>query len=176
MKQVFTLTAVAAVAAGLCLAQMPGHDCHEGGPRTEKREIRMIKGGDGPGMGMGMRGEWWENPEVVKGLGLSDKQAKDIDALAMQHRKEMIKAGADLKIKRMELHGMIGDNAKDAEIKAKAREVSQLKQRLHDARIDHLLSVRKVLTAEQQAKLKEMKGSMRGHRGRAGCHGGGDCR
>ncbi|MCU0607485.1 MAG: Spy/CpxP family protein refolding chaperone [Candidatus Edwardsbacteria bacterium] len=175
MKQVFTLIAVTAVAAGLALAQMPGHDCQEGGKRIEKREVRMIKG-DGPGMGMGMRGQWWENPEVCKELALTDKQAGDIDALAMQHRKEMIKSGADLKIKQLELHDMIGENAKDAEIKAKAKEVFQLKQKLHDARLDHMLAVRRVLTGEQQAKLKAMKGRLHGHRGMMmDCKGDGDC-
>lgn len=178
MKQVLTLMAVTAVAAGLALAQCPMGGQGEGpmgGQRIEKREVRMIKG-DGPGMGMGMRGQWWENPEVCKELALTDKQSGDIDALALQHRKEMIKSGADLKIKQMELQDLIGENAKDAEIKAKAKEVFQLKQKLHDARIDHMLAVRRILTGEQQAKLKALKGAMRGHRGMMMDCQGGDCR
>lgn len=176
MKKVFTLMAVTAVAAALALAQCPMGGQGEGpmgGQRIEKREVRMIKG-NGPGMGMG--GQWWENPEVCKDLALTDKQSNDIDALATQHRKEMIKAGADLKIKQMELHDMIGENAKDAEIRAKAKEVFQLKQKLHDARLDHMLAVRRILSDEQQAKLKAMKGMLRGHRGMMmDCQGGGGC-
>ncbi len=101
----------------------------------------------------------------TKELGLTDKQAGDIDALATQHRKEMIKTGADLKIKQMELADLIGENAKDADIKAKAKEAFQLRQKMHDARLDHMLSVRRMLSEEQQAKLKAMKGKLRGHRG-----------
>ena len=175
MKQVFTLMALLAVAAGLALAQMPGHDCHEGGQRIEKREVRMMGGGDGPGMGMGMRGQWWENPEVVKELGLTDKQSDDIDALSTKNRKEMIKTGADLKIKQMEMMDLVGDNAKDSEIKAKSKEVFQLREKMHDAKIEHMLAIRKILTEEQQAKLKAMKGKMRAHRNMMMDCPGGDC-
>jgi Spy/CpxP family protein refolding chaperone len=182
MKQVFTMMSVLAVAAGLALAQCPqmggaGGQCDGtmGGQKIEKREVRMIRGGDGPGMGMGMRGQWWENPEVVKELGLTDKQSGDIDNLATKQRKDMIKAGADLKIKQMELMDLIGDNAKDNEIKAKSKEVFQLREKMHDAMIEHLLAVRKLLTEEQQAKLKALKGKMRAHRGMMMDCPGGDC-
>lgn len=185
MKQVLTLIAALAVAAGLALAQCPQmggpggqNDGPMGGQRIEKREVCMIKGGDGPGMGMGMgmRGQWWENPGVVKELGLTDKQSDDIDALSMRHRKDMIKAGADLKIKQMEMMDLIGDNAKDNDIRAKSKEVFQLRQKMHDAKIEQMLAIRKILTEEQQAKLKAMKGKMRGHRGMMMDCPGGDCR
>lgn len=143
--------------------------CHEPGspgPKVEKeiRIQRMERGdhdcpmmaGRGHGYGMG-RGQWWENPLVVKELGLSEAQSKQIDDLALKHRKAVVKLEADIKIAEMDFGNLIEDNGSETEIRKKAKELSQLREKMQELRIDHLLAMRKVLTAEQQKKLKELR-------------------
>jgi Spy/CpxP family protein refolding chaperone len=113
--------------------------------------------------GMG-HGQWWENPMVVKELGLSDKQAEQIDQLSLTHRKNVIKLEADLKIAEIEFRDMMEGEPSEADVRKKAKTLSQLREKLQDLRIDHMLAVRKVLTPEQQKKLQDMKPGRQQHR------------
>jgi Spy/CpxP family protein refolding chaperone len=133
-----------------------------GGQMMERKEVRIMKGEGGRGMGMG-RGQWWENPETVKELGLTSEQAEKIDQLSLKHRKEMVKLQAELKIVRMDLQNLIEDNASDADIRKKSNEVKLLNDKEHEARTEHMLEVRRVLSAEQQKKLKNLHRNMRRH-------------
>jgi Spy/CpxP family protein refolding chaperone len=110
--------------------------------------------------GMG-QGQWWENPMVIKELGLTDKQTEQIDGLSLNHRKAVIKLEADLKIAEIEFRDMMEGNPSEADVRKKAKALSQLKEKLQDLRLDHMLAVRKVLTPEQQKKLQDMKRGMR---------------
>ena len=156
MKKTLILAILLTMAAGLALAQCP--DCAQGqgmqGKVIEKREMRMQ---GGPGMrGKGME-PWWKNPETVKALALTDKQVSDIDDLTTKHQKDMVKLDADLKIMRIDMRQLIENNAADKDIRDKSKQVSQLKQKMHDAMLEHMLDLRRVLTADQQKKLKELK-------------------
>ncbi len=168
MKKTSMLVALLAAAAGLALAQCPpGAQCPSGtkchgmqGQVIEKREIRMQgEPGEMRGQGMGMRGQWWKDAETVKALALSDKQQKDIEDLTVKHHKEMIKLDADLKILRVDMHQLIEDNGSDSDIRAQAKKVSQLKQKMSDAMLDHMLDLRRILTPDQQKKLQEVRKS-----------------
>ena len=162
MKKILTLAVVLLMAAGLAWAQCPmgqgkGGES-KGGAMMEQGGMR---GGEAQGMG---RGQWWENPEVAKNLGLTADQTEKIDQLALKHRKEMVKLQADLKIARMELQDLIENTASDTDIRKKANELKLLNNKEHDGMIEHMLEVRKVLTPEQQKKLKAEKMGMRQHK------------
>ncbi|MBI5805610.1 Spy/CpxP family protein refolding chaperone [candidate division TA06 bacterium] len=169
MKKTLTLAAVLLITAGVALAQCPMGQGEPGGQRIERREIKIMDG-DGPrGMGMG-RGQWWENPEIAKNLGLTAEQTEKIDQLALKHRKDMVKLEADMKIARMEYQDILEGNATDSEIRKKSGEMKALMNKLHDAKTEHLLELRKVLTAEQQKKLKaEHRGMRRQMKNDPGC-------
>lgn len=150
MKKAILLMVPALMLAASAMAQCPG-----GG----EKNIRIEKGGPGTmheGMGMG-RGQWWENPELAKEIGLTDAQAKKIDDMATVHRKEMIKTEADLKIAKMELQDLFDEAGNEGAIRKKAAEVSKLQEKIYNARLEHRLAVNKVLTAEQQKKMKSLK-------------------
>jgi Spy/CpxP family protein refolding chaperone len=129
----------------------------------EKKEVRVRMDRDchdGMGhKGMG-RGQWWENPVAVKELGLSEQQTQKIDDLSLNHRKNAIKLQADLKIAELEMRSLMGGDPSDSDVRKKAKAVSQLREKLHETRIEHMLALRKVLTPEQQKKLKDMKPGM----------------
>jgi Spy/CpxP family protein refolding chaperone len=169
MKKTLTLAAILLIAAGAALAQCPmgqKGDGRKGGSMMEKGGMKDC---GKSGMGMG-RGQWWENPEVVKSLGLTAEQAGKIDQMALKHRKEMVKLQADHKIAMMDYRELLEDNASDSEIRKKSGELKALMNKQHDARTDHMLEVRKVLTAEQQKKLKaEHRGMRRQMKADHGC-------
>ncbi|MHB8155910.1 MAG: Spy/CpxP family protein refolding chaperone [Desulfocucumaceae bacterium] len=157
MKKTLTLAVVLLMAAGVALAQCPMGQGKGDGP---KGGAMMGQGGmkdcGNPGMG---KGQWWENPEVIKNLGLTAEQSEKIDQMALKHRKEMVKLQADMKIARMEYQDILEGNAADSEIRKKSGEMKSLMNKLHDAKTEHMLEVRKALTPDQQKKLKD------GHRG-----------
>lgn len=165
MKKLTLILLLAAASATMAMAQCAGHDGM--GPRGENRGEHMRMGGDchqGMGQaGMG-RGQWWENPAVAKDLGLSDKQAEQIDKLTLDHRKSVIKLRADLRIAELEFRDMMEGDPSEADVRKKAKAVSLMREKLSDLKVDHMLAVRKVLTPEQQKKLKDMKPAAR-HQG-----------
>jgi len=174
MKRIMMAVLVAGAIAAVASAQCPGMGQQPGGPMMEKKEIMIKMDREGhPGMGMG-RGQWWENPMAVKEMGLSDDQVKKIDDLSLKHRKETIKAQADLQVAQMELQDLMENQAPDGDIRKKSKEVFQLRERMHDAKIEHMLAIRKLLTPEQQKKLKDLRSAMRGHMGMEKC-GMGQC-
>jgi len=147
------------VLAATAISAAAWAQCHDPVPMRQDIKIqRMERGGHDchqmPGMG---RGQWWENPMVVKELGLSEAQSKQIDDLSLKHRKDIVKLEADIKIAEMDLWNLIGDNGSEADIRKKAKELSQLREKIQEMRIDHMLSLRKILTSEQQKKLKELR-------------------
>lgn len=160
MKRIFLVVLAAAAVSSMALSQCRGHEGKD--PMPGRNEMRG--GMDCHGQkGMG-QGQWWENPMVVKDLGLSDKQAEQIDQLSLNHRKNVIKLEADLKIAEIEFRDMMEGAPSEADVRKKAKSLGQLREKLQDLRIDHMLAVRKVLTPEQQKKLQEMKPGMRQHR------------
>jgi len=171
MKKTLTLAAVLLIAAGAVLAQCPmGQQGQGDGPKggAMMGQGGMMGGGD-QGMGMG-KGQWWENPELAQKLGLTAEQIEKIDQMALKHRKDMVKMQADMKIARMEYQDLLEGNASDSDIRKKSGEIKVLMNKMHDARTEHMLELRKVLTVEQQKKLKaEHRGMRRQMNGNSDC-------
>lgn len=160
MKRIILVTLAAAAVSTMALSQCREQ---EGRGRMDGRH-EMCGGMECHGQrGMG-QGQWWENPAVVKELGLSDKQTEQMDQLSLSHRKNVIKLEADLKIAEIEFRDMMEGDPSEADVRKKAKALSQLREKLQDLRIDHMLAVRKVLTPEQQKKLQDMKPGMRQNR------------
>lgn len=104
------------------------------------------------------KGRWWENPRVVRAIGLTPEQQDQIHRLVYQHAETMIGLNAD--VKRAELH--LGELARDEEFNEKAvrqawTEYQAARQRLENERFELLVAIRKVLTAEQWKRLDELK-------------------
>ncbi len=103
------------------------------------------------------RGQWWENPELVKEIGLTEAQVKKIDGMATAHRKEMIKTEADLKIAKLELQDLFDNMENETPSERRPRRFQNYRRRSTTARIEHRLAMHKVLTAEQQKKMKSLR-------------------
>lgn len=172
MKNTLFLAAIMLLAATTMYAQCPGMGGPAGGG-CENQEVRIIRKQMGPGMepmapGMGRRGpkgpgmgQWWENPEAVKLLGLTEDKVNQIDDLALEHRKKLIDLRAKLEVARLELQDMIESNKSDGDIRGQQEKVSKAQTEIQKSRIDLLLKIRALLDKDQQQKLKGMRARMR---------------
>lgn len=95
-------------------------------------------------------------------LGLSADQAAQIEKLRVEGRKQGIRQRADLAIARIELQELMSAPTVDEEaVAAKVKAISDLQAAGLKARVDERLAMRRVLTPEQQEKMKQL---MRQHR------------
>ncbi len=87
-------------------------------------------------------------------LDLTEEQKGKIDAMRESLQKEMTPIRTDLIKKRMELNLLWMEASPEADkIKAKQREIRDLKGKMEDRLTDFRLSVNSILTPEQRAEL-----------------------
>ena len=113
----------------------------------EVQERRRMGPAGGPQAG-GLRAE----------LGLSPEQSTQLDKIRAGARKLAIRHRADVSIARIELEELMNAPTVDQKaIDAKVKAISDLQAAQLRARIDERLAVRRVLTPEQQEKMKELR-------------------
>jgi len=138
--------------AGVGLAQGPEG---RGEARQGGREGRR-----GPGMN-------WDDPRTKEALGLSDDQIAKLKAQGFAQMKESVRVRSQIRVARIELEELMTSAAPDEKaVAAKAKEIGDLSGRMVQSRISARLSVKKLLTPEQQQKLREMARERMRERGR----------
>ena len=153
-------------AAMIAAAQGP----HEGiGPG-------MGPGVGGPGFGMhrppleeilglhGAQGRWWNNPNVIEKLKLTDDQRQQMDAILLNHREKLIDMRAAVEKSELQLEPLIGgDQPNEAQILAQIDKVAQARAELEKANARFLLALRAKLTPEQWKELKTLRAERMEH-------------
>ncbi len=87
-------------------------------------------------------------------LNLTEEQKGKIDAMRESLQKEMTPIRTDMIKKRMELNLLWTDDSPEGDkIKAKQREIRELKGIMEDRLTDFRMSVNSILTPEQRAEL-----------------------
>jgi len=130
------------------LAQCPNHKTDTGGP----------------GMGESGGGMMVE---------LTADQKVQMMKLKMSFMKETEPLKTELEIKQMELNALWDDEKPDAgKLKAKVKEIGELKMQLQEKMINHKLAVMKLFTPEQMKKMKSMMGMGCGMMGGCKAKGG----
>jgi Spy/CpxP family protein refolding chaperone len=110
---------------------------------------------------------WPDAAALEKELGLSAEQAAQLKKLRVEGRKQAIRHRADLAIARLELRELMDAATVDEKaVAAKVKAISDLQAAALQARTSERLAMRRVLTPEQQAKMKQL--APRGRAGRAG--------
>jgi Spy/CpxP family protein refolding chaperone len=72
----------------------------------------------------------WDNPQVVKKLGLTEDQQQKLENLQVEHRKFAIKNRAEVETVELDLRQLWkADSPDEAKILAKVREVSDLREK-----------------------------------------------
>ena len=120
-----------------------------------------------PGRNRRHRGPGW------KALDLTEAQRGKLEDMHLSRAKEMARLRADLQIARIDLRAtMKQDDPNRAEVKKRVAQVNGVRSKMLERRVDHTLSLKKILSKEQLEKLEHMK--RKGHRmRRPGPHHGG---
>lgn len=170
MKQLKTLRLVLAV-AGVLLAG--GWAC--------------AQGPDGPGMGPGFgqhrppmersfgfaNGQFWNNPDAMKQLTLTDDQRKAMDGILQDHRMKLIDMQATLRKAEVEMIPLMKADTPDrAAIEAQIDKVVSARADLEKANARFLLDIRMQLKPDQWKQLQAMHQNRMHHEG-MGEHGRG---
>ena len=103
------------------------------------------------------RGPHW------KALDLTEMQRGKLEELRRSRAKAMARLRADLKVARIDLRAALKQSDPDpTAVRKGVAEVSRVRSKMLERRVDHLLSVKKILSKEQLDKLKQMKGDRMG--------------
>ena len=134
---------------------------------------RSFRGRSGCGGGRG----WFGNPRLHEELGLTDGQTEKLHKLRVEARKAAVRNRADLQLRRIELGELLrADSSSKAQVDCKVQEITKLQGAAFAARINTMLSAKAILTPQQRAKARELRGKrgrrFRGRRGSGGSGGG----
>lgn len=128
--------------------------------------------GDGPGMGQGFAmhrppmeralgmagGQFWNNPNVVKQLNLTDDQRKAMDGILQDHRMKLIDLQANLERAEVAMGPLLKADTPDrGQIEAQIDKVVQARAALEKANSLFLLDLRMQLKPEQWKQLQTMR-------------------
>ena len=124
-------------------------------------------------MRMGPPGRWWDDPEFIKKLGLSDDQQKRMDQIFNSARIKLIDLFAAVQKEEAIMEPLVAADPPDEnKLLAQIDRVAQARAELENANARMLLGIRSQLTHEQWLKLKAERPPMHGT-GRPGNERGG---
>jgi Spy/CpxP family protein refolding chaperone len=126
-----------------------------------------------PQGGKGKRGpNWGRHASALANLDLTAEQSEKIRAMREAHQRDIIPFQTNLFTKRAELRLLWMQTSLDAEkIKAKQKEIHDLRGQLQEKRTDFRLEFLNILTPEQRTKLLAQRlGRHHGPRGYKGGH------
>jgi Spy/CpxP family protein refolding chaperone len=114
------------------------------------------------------------NPDLQKQIGVTPEQVTRIKKQETDFQEAGIKSRANLQVKHIELNQLMSAATPDrTAIDAKLSEISAAQLAAEKDRVHHQLDMKTALTADQQAKLKELMQSHRpGGPGGPGGRGG----
>ncbi len=106
-----------------------------------------------------MGGKWWNNPDMVKRLGITAEQQKKMDDVLQQSRLKLIDLSAALEKEEVVMEGLMrGPQLDDAKILPAIDRIAQARAELEKANARLMLGLRHVLTPEQWEKLEKGRG------------------
>jgi periplasmic protein CpxP/Spy len=123
-------------------------------------------GGKGPHTVMMMRhemGKWWQNPDVVSKLGLSDSQISQLNQVFYNHKMKLIDYGADMEKQDLKLQTMLdADQPDEGQVNSQVDQVLAARGKLEREFTTMNLDLRKQLSLEQWRQLKTIRGTEAG--------------
>ncbi len=132
-------------------------------------------GGMGPGFGQhrppmersfgaGAHGQWWNNPNIVKQLNLTDDQRKAMDGIMQDHRMKLVDLQANLQKAEIALGPLMKADTPDrGAIESQVDKVVAARGDLEKANARFLLDIRMQLKPDQWKQLQTMHQNRMGH-------------
>ena len=150
-----------------CFGQQPSPGGPDGppqpGPGHSGRRGMGGPGGPGGGLRLGPPGRWWDDPEFIKKLGLSDDQQKKMNDIFNTSRLKLIDQFAAVQKEEAIMEPLVAaDPPDEGKLLAQIDRVAQARAELEKANARMLLGIRRQLTHEQFLKLKAERPPMRG--------------
>jgi Spy/CpxP family protein refolding chaperone len=164
MYRAFIAVMAASLAvAGALYAQPDDRGGMRGPGRGEGRGCEDGRGmGPGEGRGMGPHHFFGDPARMKEDLGLTDEQVSRISAINLEHKKQMLAMREQIEPKRAQLQKLLLDENVDlGQVRQTLKEIADLQVEVRMLRIKHRIEIEKVLTAEQRAKLRAERDSMR---------------
>jgi Spy/CpxP family protein refolding chaperone len=128
--------------------------------------------------GAGAHGQWWNNPNVVKQLNLTDDQRKAMDGIVQDHKMKLIDLHANLERAEVAMGPMMKADMPDQKaIEAQIDKVVMARAELEKANARFLLDIRMQLKPDQWKQLQTLRMNRMQHQGMRGDgHEGGNGR
>ncbi len=150
-------TAGIAGAQGPCAGMGPGSGSGFG-PHQPPMERAFGLGGH--------HGRWWNNPNIISQLKLTDDQRKAMDSIFLAHREKLIDLRGNLEKAELELQPLMSqDQPNDSAILSQVDKVAAARTELERANARFLLDIRAKLTSDQ---WKMVRDNWQQHRGWGG--------
>lgn len=147
---------VALSTAGVVGAQVPG-----GGPGFGDHKPPMERA-LGP---HGDHGHWWNKPEIVEKLKLTEDQRKAMDDILLQHREKLIDLRANVDKAELEMEPLMRSaQPNENQILGQIDKVAQARAELEKANARFLFALRGKLTPEQWKQVQEFRANHEGMR------------
>jgi hypothetical protein len=131
-------------------------------------ERGQIAGGGAMGVGKGPHtvmmmhhemGKWWQNPDVVSKLQLSDSQVSQLNQVFYNHKLKLIDYGADMEKQDLKLQNLLdADQPDESQVSSQVDQVLGARGKLEREFTMMNLDLRKQLSLAQWRQLKTMHG------------------
>jgi Spy/CpxP family protein refolding chaperone len=103
-------------------------------------------------------GQFWNNPNTVKQLNLTDDQRKAMDGILQEHKMTLVDLEATLKKAELGMQPLMkADEPNQAAILAQIDKVAQARAELEKGNARFLLALRSKLTPDQWKQLQTMR-------------------
>lgn len=104
-------------------------------------------------------GKWWENPDTVQKLGLSDSQVTQLNQVFYDHKLKLIDYGATMAKEDFKLQNLLdADQPNESQVSTQVDQVLAARGKLEREYTMLNLNLRKVLSVEQWKQLKTIRG------------------
>jgi len=161
--RLFLVLAGVLMAGGLASAQGPGGQGMEPGFGQHRPPMEGAFGG------AGAHGQWWNNPNVVKQLTLTDDQRKAMDGIVQDHKMKLIDLQANLQKAEVTMGPMMKADTPDQKaIEAQIDKVVMARADLEKANARFLLDIRMQLKPDQWKQLQTLRMNRMQHQGMRG--------
>jgi protein CpxP len=157
MKAIIASFALVIVLCGQATGQetsppFPGPDQRPPSPMMGQSEGRP------PRMAPRAEREWWKDPELLQKLQVSDDQVRRIEKIVQDHQTQEVDLRAALEKQDATLRPLMETGQPDEpQVLAQIDKVAQARANLEKSHVQMLLAVRRVLTAEQLKKLRDLR-------------------
>lgn len=108
---------------------------------------------------------WWQNPEIIQQLNLTQDEIKQMDDAYLASRRRMIEQKSIVEAARYELEELLGQpDFSEADLRAQNRKLEAARSRLAEERFDFLLKTRNIIGHERFQLLTEIQRQWREER------------